>query len=73
MNRFSFVLRRPIQLIPVLLGISVITFLLLQMTPGDPVRLMLGPKASQEAIEFVRARYGLDQPIPVQYFYYVPV
>ncbi|TIN58880.1 MAG: ABC transporter permease, partial [Mesorhizobium sp.] len=64
MNRFSFVLRRPIQLIPVLLGISVITFLLLQMTPGDPVRLMLGPKASQEAIEFVRARYGLDQPIP---------
>ncbi|RWQ24079.1 ABC transporter permease [Mesorhizobium sp.] len=71
MNRFSFVLRRPIQLIPVLLGISVITFLLLQMTPGDPVRLMLGPKASQEAIEFVRARYGLDQPIPVQYFYYV--
>ncbi|MBI2254689.1 MAG: ABC transporter permease [Proteobacteria bacterium] len=71
MNRFSFALRRPIQLIPVLLGISVITFILLQLTPGDPVRLMLGPKASQEAIDFVRARYGLDQPVLLQYFYYI--
>jgi peptide/nickel transport system permease protein len=41
------------------------------MTPGDPVRLMLGPKASPEAIAFVRARYGLDQPVLVQYFYYL--
>lgn len=71
MNRFSFVLRRPIQLIPVLLGISLITFILLQLTPGDPVRLMLGPKASQEAIDFVRARYGLDEPVLFQYFYYL--
>ena len=71
MDRFSFLLKRPFQLIPVLFGISLITFLLLQMTPGDPVRLMLGPKASQEAITFVRARYGLDQPILVQYFYYL--
>src|SRR5919109_2785363 len=71
MDRFSFLLKRPIQLIPVLIGISLITFGLLQMTPGDPVRLMLGPKASEEAIAFVRARYGLDQPILVQYVYYV--
>jgi ABC-type dipeptide/oligopeptide/nickel transport system permease component len=71
MDRFSFLLKRPIQLIPVLFGISLITFMLLQMTPGDPVRLMLGPKASQEAIDFVRARYGLDQPVMFQYFYYL--
>ncbi|MFZ5790182.1 MAG: ABC transporter permease [Pseudomonadota bacterium] len=71
MDRFQFVLRRPLQLIPVLLGISLITFVLVQMAPGDPVRLMLGPRASEEAIAFVRARYGLDQPILVQYLYYL--
>src|SRR5437868_14350293 len=71
MDRFAFLLKRPIQLIPVLIGISLITFILVQMTPGDPVRLMLGPKASEEAIAFVRACYGLDQPFLVQYFYYV--
>jgi peptide/nickel transport system permease protein len=71
MDRFAFLLKRPIQLIPVLLGISLITFILVQMTPGDPVRIMLGPKASQEAVDFVRARYGLDQPVMVQYFYYL--
>jgi peptide/nickel transport system permease protein len=71
MNRFAFVLKRPLQLIPVLLGISAITFVLLQLTPGDPARLMLGPKAGPEAIAFVRARYGLDQPMLVQYFYYL--
>jgi peptide/nickel transport system permease protein len=71
MDRFAFLLKRPIQLIPVLLGISLITFVLIQMTPGDPVRIMLGPKASEDAIAFVRARYGLDQPILVQYFYFL--
>ena len=71
MNRFAFILKRPIHLIPVLFGISLITFCLMQIAPGDPVRLMLGPRAGQEAIAFVRARYGLDQPLPVQYFYYL--
>ncbi len=71
MDRFAFLLRRPAQLVPVLFGISLITFILVQMTPGDPVRMMLGPRASEEAIAFVRARYGLDQPVLVQYFYYI--
>lgn len=71
MNRFAFILKRPIQVIPVLIGVSIVTFVLLQLTPGDPVRLMLGPKASAEAIALVRARYGLDQPVIIQYFYYL--
>ena len=71
MDRYAFVLRRPIQLVPVLLGISLVTFILVQMMPGDPVRIMLGPRASEDAIAAVRARYGLDQPILVQYFYYL--
>ena len=71
MDRFAFILKRPIYLIPVLFGISLITFCLVQIAPGDPVRLMLGPRAGQEAIAFVRARYGLDQPLLVQYLYYL--
>lgn len=71
MDRFAFVLRRPPQLVPVLLGISIITFILVQMMPGDPARIMLGPRASEDAIAAVRARYGLDQPLLVQYGYYL--
>jgi peptide/nickel transport system permease protein len=71
MSRFSFLLRRPFELIPVFIGISLITFILMQLTPGDPARLMLGPKASEEAIAAIHVRYGLDQPVIVQYFYYV--
>jgi peptide/nickel transport system permease protein len=71
MDRYAFVLKRPLQLIPVLIGISLITFILVQMAPGDPVRLMLGPRASEDAIAFVRARYGLDKPMLVQYAYYL--
>lgn len=71
MGRFAFLLRRPFELIPVLFGISLITFILLQLTPGDPVRLLLGPKASDTAIAMVRQKYGLDQPVFLQYFYYI--
>jgi peptide/nickel transport system permease protein len=71
MERFAFVLRRPPQLIAVLLGISIITFVLVQLMPGDPARIMLGPRASEEAIAAIRARYGLDQPILLQYGYYL--
>jgi ABC-type dipeptide/oligopeptide/nickel transport system permease component len=71
MMRFAFLLRRPFELIPVLFGISLISFVLLQLTPGDPVRLLLGPKAGDAAIALVRERYGLDKPLLVQYFYYI--
>jgi peptide/nickel transport system permease protein len=71
MDRYAFILRRPLQLLPVLIGISFVTFVLVQLTPGDPVRIMLGPRATQAAIAAVRARYGLDQPILVQYGYYM--
>jgi ABC-type dipeptide/oligopeptide/nickel transport system permease component len=71
MNRYAFILRRPLQLVPVLIGISFVTFVLAQLTPGDPVRIMLGPRATEAAIAAVRARYGLDRPILIQYGYYM--
>jgi peptide/nickel transport system permease protein len=71
MHRFRFVLYRPFQLLPVLFGISVVTFVLIHAIPGDPVRAILGPKATPEVIERIRAEYGLDKPVAVQYFYFL--
>ena len=71
MGRYNFVLQRPLQLIPVLFGISVVTFLLVQAIPGDPILTMLGQRATPEVIASLRAHYGLDQPIWVQYGYYL--
>src|SRR5688500_13175202 len=67
MHRYSFVLMRPFQLIPVLFGISLLSFFLVKSIPGDPVRLLLGTKATPEAIARIRAQYGLDESLLVQY------
>ncbi|HZT18354.1 MAG TPA: ABC transporter permease, partial [Dongiaceae bacterium] len=69
--RFNFVLYRPIQLVPVLIGISLVTFLLIHAIPGDPARLLLGAKATPEAIAAIHARFGLDKPVAVQYLYFL--
>jgi peptide/nickel transport system permease protein len=71
MHRYRFILHRPLQLLPVLFGISVVIFLLIHAIPGDPVRTILGPKAPPEVIERVRAQYGLDRPVLVQYGYFL--
>jgi peptide/nickel transport system permease protein len=59
---------RIFALVPILFGISLLTFALVQMVPGDPIVAMIGLEATDEAIATLRARYGLDQPLPVQYF-----
>lgn len=71
MQRYKFVLYRPIQLLPVLIGISIITFVLIRSIPGDPVRVLLGPRGTPEAITRIRAQFGLDEPLWTQYFYFV--
>jgi peptide/nickel transport system permease protein len=71
MHRYRFLLYRPIQLLPVLFGISVITFLLVRSIPGDPARLLLGARSSPEALANIRAQFGLDEPLWVQYLYFV--
>lgn len=71
MERLTVILGRLVQLLPVLLGISIVTFLLMQLAPGDPVRLLVGDRASDAAIAAVRDRYGLDEPLWTQYFTYV--
>jgi peptide/nickel transport system permease protein len=58
-------------MIPVLFGISLITFILIHSIPGDPVRILLGPRATQEVIKAVHAQYGLDKPLYIQYGYFL--
>jgi len=64
-----YVLKRLLLMIPVLLGITVISFSVMKVAPGDPVSLVsdLNPNMNEEAIKRIRAHYGLDQPIYVQY------
>jgi len=71
LNRSAWILRRLAQLLPVLIGISIISFFLMKLIPGDPARMMLGPKASAEAVAAVRDRLGLDQPVIQQYLGYM--
>lgn len=66
-----YVLRRILLLIPILLGVTIVTFVLTRVVPGNPVDRMVSPLASQQAKEQVVHSLGLDQPIYVQYFTYV--
>ena len=50
MHRYRFLLWRPLQLLPVLLGISILTFIMVRAIPGDPARILLGVRSSPEAI-----------------------
>lgn len=65
------IVRRLIFLVFVLFGLSVITFGLSHIIPGDPARLMAGPRASKSAVAKIREQYGLDDPLPQQYIMYV--
>jgi peptide/nickel transport system permease protein len=62
-----FLTRRLLGTVPVLVILSIGVFLMLHLTPGDPVQIMLGQDASPSAIAALRAELGLDQPLPIQY------
>jgi len=62
-----FLVRRLLLLVPVLMGVSLIVFLVLHLAPGDPAEIMLGPQATQEDRLRLRAELGLDDPLHLQY------
>ncbi len=64
---FVYVLRRLALLVPTLLGLSILTFSLVHLVPGDPAAVMLGERATPEALTALRAELGLDRPLPEQY------
>ena len=67
----TFLGRRLLQLIPTLFFVSVIIFSLQQLLPGDPATIMAGEERDPAVIAQIRAQYRLDQPIPIQYVYWV--
>ena len=62
-----YIVRRLLATVPVAVLVTVMVFLLLHITPGDPVVIMLGDQASPEAIAALRHNLGLDRPLPTQY------
>jgi peptide/nickel transport system permease protein len=69
--RTRFILRRLALTIPTLLAMSIFVFLLIRLVPGDPVRTMLGFRATPDNIATVRSQLRLDDPLPTQYFTWV--
>ncbi|QTN00328.1 ABC transporter permease subunit [Sediminibacillus dalangtanensis] len=63
----KYILRRLVMLIPVLLGVSILTFSLIHLIPGDPARSMLGEKSTESQLEQLREELGLNDPYVVQY------
>ncbi|MFI7124816.1 ABC transporter permease [Nonomuraea sp. NPDC050153] len=70
-GRLRFVAGRLIQVVPVLAALLLIVVLLQQLMPGDPARVVAGPRASAEQVAQVRRDSGLDQPMVVQFWRYV--
>jgi peptide/nickel transport system permease protein len=62
-----FLVRRLLLTVPVLLGVATLVFALIHLVPGDPAQAMLGEGAAPDDIAELRARLGLDRPLPVQY------
>lgn len=68
---YKYILKRLLMLIPVIIGVTFIIFVIMDLTPGDPARLVLGGMASNEAVETYREELGLNQPLLIRYFNYM--
>lgn len=66
-----FIVRRLIQTVPVIFGVTIVVFIIMQLVPGDPAVLLAGEGATKETIEALRAQLGLNQPLYAQYIDYV--
>ncbi|MBU3738221.1 MAG: ABC transporter permease [Rhodoferax sp.] len=67
----SYILRRLVLLVPVLLGLSMMVFVIGRLLPGDPVMLAAGPNATPQEMAALAAEFGLDQPVALQYGRYL--
>lgn len=71
MNRLNYCIKRVLQIIPVLFVVSILIFLMIHMVGGDPARMILGDKATEEAVASLREYLGLNKPLIVQYGMYM--
>ena len=66
-----YVVRRLLLLVPILIGVSILIFFWIRALPGNPADALLGERSTPELVKQYKERYGLDRPIPVQYWDYV--
>ena len=68
MSLTGYVVRRLLQLVPIVLGVTVLVFFLIHLVPGDPARTILGNHATPQKVALLHREWGLDKPLPVQYW-----
>jgi peptide/nickel transport system permease protein len=71
MNAGTYILKRLVLVVPVLFGLTILTFTLSHVVPGDPALLAAGPQATNAMVQQIRQEFYLDKPFPVQYAYYL--
>ena len=71
MNQLRYATLRVLQTIPVLFGVSIVVFVIIHSAPGDPIVNMLGIEATEENVARLRQQYGLNQPLYIQYGYWI--
>ena len=67
---WKFIVKRIVAMVPVLLGVTLVIYLIMSMAPGDPAKVILGEQATPEQIEELREQMGLNDPVLVQYVRY---
>ena len=67
----SFLIKRLLYSIFVIFGLSILIFVIARVIPGDPARMILGPRAPEQAVQVLRHEMYLDEPLTVQYFYWI--
>jgi len=67
----TYIIRRLLFVIPILIGVSLTIFIISNLLPGDPVVLMLGPRATREQVENLKQAWGMDKPLYLQYLLYI--
>jgi peptide/nickel transport system permease protein len=68
---YKYILKRLVMMVPVIIGVTLIIFLIMALSPGDPARLVLGDMAPQESIDAWRVQHGLDDPLMIRYAKYM--
>ena len=68
---YKYILKRLVLLIPVMLGVTLLVFAIMYLTPGDPAQLILGESAPKEAVAALREKMGLNDPFFMQYLRFV--
>jgi peptide/nickel transport system permease protein len=70
-SRLGFVWRRLLQMVPVVIGVTILVFFMIHLVPGDPARTMLGVHATDQAVAALHHKWGLDQSLGAQYWLFL--